>query len=149
MKTILLGEAPAKEMDGFDRPAFTSMSGRRLSKLIGCEVTEVFETMNLLDFWPGDAGKGSLFPREEACRAALKVWKELEHRDPKPRVILAGRRVATAMAVPKAVPYLTWIKINQVNLAVLPHPSGINQWWNDLTSMRKAQDFLMKELTYV
>lgn len=95
--------------------------------------------MNLSDRWPGaDPRGGSLFPTFD-----LEAWlgKELA-----PRIdarsadhlsfVLAGQRVARSLGVVQ--PYLKpaavcfWRFSNRLFPAVvIPHPSGVNRYWND------------------
>jgi hypothetical protein len=139
----LLGEAPARKFEG--QPPFSSSSGDFLTKLIGMPVRVMFDCANILDYWPGSAGKGSKFPMGEAQKE-LRLWKvdgEFLGR----RVILAGSRVAKAWGAP-AGQILTWNKADAHcdAFAVLPHPSGVNRWWNDPQNRENAKFFLMEEL---
>lgn len=157
-KTILLGEAPGRGFD--DQPAFSSRSGQRLSELLGVDVRQVFKCQNLLPAWPGKgSSKGAAFPAVEARQAAEQFMQRLclasmdrEGRDR--RIILAGTRVAKAMRVRPGVPILTWTSFwvgstthwcGDHEFAVLPHPSGVNRWWNDPACVERARQFLLDE----
>jgi hypothetical protein len=44
--------------------------------------------------------------------------------------VLLGRRVAAAFGLASA-PYLEWTEARGRTWVVMPHPSGVNRWWND------------------
>lgn len=133
MKTLLVGEAPARTTVGA-RP-FTGRTGDRLAELAGLErLRDGFDAVNLLDRWPGPAGpKGSAFPLALARPAAEALRPRIRRR----RVILVGRRVASAFRL-ASLPYLTW----EGQVAVLPHPSGVCRWWNEPENVELAAEFL-------
>lgn len=142
-KTILLGEAPARQFEG--QPAFSSRSGDFLTELIGMPVRVMFDCHNILDYWPGSTGKGSKFPMAEAQHMirAWKVGREFENR----RVILAGSRAGKAWGAPPGQ-ILQWNEADAYcdAFAVLPHPSGVNRWWNSPQNRENAKFFLLDEL---
>ncbi len=157
-RTILLGEAPGRGFD--DRPAFSSKSGVFLSELMGLNVQQTFVCHNLLSEWPGQSsGKGAAFPLAEARAAGEALMKRLHdvpNQQPgeKRRIILAGKRVAKAMRVRPEIDYLTWHTFwlgstsswcDEHEFAILPHPSGVNRWWNDRENKAAARRFLLDE----
>lgn len=140
MKPVLIGEAPARTTVG--RPPFHGRSAARLARLAGVDdLRDAFELANLLDRWPGpERGKGSAFPLALARESAAELAPRLRGR----RAIFVGRRVATAFRV--RLPYLTWRAVVAAGVptmaAVLPHPSGVNHFWNDPASVELARAFL-------
>lgn len=149
-KTLLVGEAPARGND--DQPAFTGRSGQFLTDLIGIPVLAAFDCRNLLERYPGahESGKGARFNIAEARWSVAKIW-DMAKTDT--RVILAGKRVAKAFEVDSE--YLVWTKwrlrgvpefMSEIDLAILPHPSGVNRWWNDPDAKELARIFLLEEL---
>lgn len=139
----IIGEAPSKSSDP-KRP-FAGWSGKWLAKIAGFESFEDLEAkaqlVNVLKRWPGKgyAGeKGSAFPIARARRAAKRI--ELVG-----IVLLAGRRVASAFdpALARA-PYFAWHRTDRHGpcaLAVIPHPSGCNRWWNYEENRERARAF--------
>lgn len=132
MTPRLLAEAPGR---GVRRP-FRPLDGRGGTVLAGCarltlpELLESFETVNLLGRWPGPRGKGSAWDRAAAQRAA--------RRTPLRGVtIVLGRRVMDAYASTtypwlKGAEWGEWrVGPRGQRVAALPHPSGINQLYNN------------------
>lgn len=128
--------------------------------MLGVDVTEVFETRNLISIWPGKSAKGSLFPLGLARAGMRDLVRELEERyllsshptPPLPRLILAGQRVAAAFLL-RDLPQLEWVTtalsgstvVLPVNLAIVPHPSGVSRAWNDPDMVERVQRFLLEE----
>jgi hypothetical protein len=77
--------------------------------------------VNLLDTFPGKARHGDAFPRARA-RERARMFPLA------PVTVLLGRHVARAFGLES--PYLAWQEVRGCRVAVLPHPSGVNQWWN-------------------
>lgn len=152
-KTTLLGEAPGRGFD--DQPAFSSKSGRFLSDLIQLDVQETFRCLNLLQRWPGrSSGKGAAFPHREARASAEELCQRLAEEAARTRIILAGMRVAKALGIRRDVIYFRWQPLADVSatlshpqlwVAVMPHPSGVNRWWNDAENKKLAAEFLLEE----
>lgn len=117
-------------------------AGARLCELMGLPLSEYIfgiDRMNLLDFYPGKQGKGARFPMAAAKEsvAALHEQRGLIGRN----ILLVGRRVAEAFEK-KDVPNLTWQHQKAYNFAIIPHPSGINRWWNDAENRAAGEAFL-------
>jgi hypothetical protein len=93
------------------------------------------EFRNLLGRHPGMQGKGSAFPVDKARRAA----RRLERRAfPGRVVVLLGRRVCSAFGLATLAPLDC--EVHQDALVVhLPHPSGVNHWWNERANRRAAR----------
>lgn len=128
MKIVIVGQAPGPRSG--DR-AFDGRSGDRLARYMGLsdrrDLLEHFELLNLLRRYPGPAGdKGDAFPAGRARRAARRLSGRLRART----VLLAGKRVGAAFGV--GAEYLEWGTHEQgFAFVVIPHPSGVNRWWND------------------
>ena len=120
---LVIGEAPNRSGAGSD-PRDIFATGRL------AEYGDVarFERVNVLKSWPGEAGGGSAFPMTQARPAA----RELRSCQPIGRpFILVGTRVASAFGCRRRdYEYLEWIEHLDRKLVVVPHPSGLNRWWN-------------------
>lgn len=134
MRPLLIGEAPGRAavLPG-------GRCGRRLAELAGVDdLAAAFRIRNLLDRWPGpDGTKGSAFDVGDARRLAAEL------RSPGPWILL-GLRVAAAMEV--RAPYLRWTWARGRRVAILPHPSGVNRWWNNAANAHAAARFLRRSL---
>lgn len=134
MKIVLVGQAPARNSG---ERAFDGRSGDRLATYMGLddrhELLARFECLNLLGRYPGSAGpKGDVFPRARARGAARRLLGRLEGRS----VLLAGKNVAHAFGVRSE--YLVWgDHPGGFVCAAIPHPSGVNHWWNDEANRRR------------
>lgn len=131
---IILGEAPGdyprydpKKHALFPYPV--GCAGHRLMKLMGLERWEYvqLDRRNLLDYYPGKAGKGAKFPHGASREAVRKLHESqalIGH-----NVLLVGKRLATAFGY-ETQEMLTWHHCKAYNYAIVPHTSGINRWWN-------------------
>lgn len=104
------------------------------------------EHVNLLKRWPGYKGRGSAFPMETARRRADAI-KRMPGRG---TVLLAGRRVARAFGFEHLLdgdlgyfePFLRPdLGCRPVCYIIVPHPSGVNRWWNHPVNREKARLF--------
>ncbi len=136
MRPLLIAEAPGMR-NGRTRP-LDGPSGTRLAACMGLTIEEMrarFNVRNLLAEWPGACGAGSRFPMHAARYAAARVRVA-----GKPYVILLGKRVASAFGV--CAPFLEWCEVRGIRAAVVPHPSGVNHWWNEQANRDAASSFL-------
>lgn len=152
MKPIIVGQALARD----SASPFEGRSGQRLARLCyGSEDLERlrrdFELTNLLDAYPGRSGaKGDAFPRAAAQRAAEAVLARLTTDS---RLILCGKGVARAfnsfLERPGDWPYFQWkllTNIPTVHAVVVPHPSGVNRWWNEHENEVRANYWWMRQV---
>lgn len=160
-KVLLLGESPAAgtqhDPESWLAPG-SSPSADRLLKFTGYDVDtymDTFDRDNLLHHLPNRSGKGRSFPLSRAKRQVDRILGKMWA--PSARVVMLGRRVATAFEwwewdrriglMPHSkVRYLTWYRImgkhgRVIWAAVVPHPSGVNRWWNDANNRRRARKF--------
>jgi hypothetical protein len=133
MRVLLVGEAPAR---GTSRP-FEGNSGVRLRELIG---DEAFGRLDLANLYkrpmPSDGWKGSHFPavlaRRQAKQFGLPGGKGVV-------VLLAGKRVAKAFGVEAR--YFEPCLLRRRVCYVVPHPSGVNRWYNVEINRWRAKQF--------
>jgi hypothetical protein len=160
LPVTIVGEAPSKSSDP-KRPFADCWSGRWLAKMAGFETFEDLSKnanfRNVLRRWPGYgyAGeKGSAFPMDLAVRYAKSL-------DLDGTLLLAGRRVAKAVDLAfwgrekkrvrlDRMDYFEWTRTERhclpCRIAVIPHPSGCNRWWNYESNRLLAQEFLRKAI---
>lgn len=153
-RVVLMGEAPPAKHDVNVGEPLSGRSGRILADCCGVDLwafMQAFERRNLLRAFPGLApgGKGTLWPKDLARDAARRVIAErlLEGR----RVVFLGGRVLDAFAswVPllRNQERLRWVDLGAFEVAVAPHPSGVNRWWNDWRHREQAKAFWRDALT--
>lgn len=136
-RVVIIGQAPSRLSDPSE--PLSGNSGRRLAGLAGLSLPEFldrFERRNLLDAWPGKAGKGDAFVGAgEARGLAESLRAGLAAR----RVVLLGAGLAAAFRV--TLPAMTWGDHWGGRYAWAPHPSGINRWWNTPGNEERARAF--------
>ncbi len=139
MTVRIYGQAPSRTSNPY-RP-LGARSGRKLAALAGISVDELgerAELRNLLAAYPGPArAKGDRWLAADAALAAGFEISRWQHGD---RIVLLGRKVAAAFRVrTKFLEEFSWMIADDgerylgrvVECVVLPHPSGIVQFWND------------------
>jgi len=129
IKPLMIGQAPSAITDAaIGRKAFSGMSGSRLAIFLRVSLDKLLsstEAINLLDRFPGrNSEKGDDFDHRAASRAASLI--NLANR----KAILVGRRVAEAFNL-SDMKFLEVRKIGNTQVLLLPHPSGVNSWWNE------------------
>ncbi len=141
----LIGQAPSS--DGATN--FRGRSGRSLAtwaKVPYDLFPRVFKTLNLLNYYPGrkPGGKGDVFPKKEAEEAAQRLIDN--HIEVGDHVVCIGKDVAHAFGVDtKKLPPAEWtINRDITSFAWIPHPSGINRWYNEVENVNKVRDFLYR-----
>ena len=144
---LLIGEAPSKNhgkrnLDvclvcrALNIPPVAGTLGRlrtQHKKLFNFVMTT--KHINLLDEWPGSSGRGSAFPIEKARETAHIYALQFGQYD---AVFLAGKRVARVFDLHDA----EYFERTDLGVYVVPHPSGINRWWNDPCNREMTREFL-------
>lgn len=140
---IIIGQAserigtPAKPLEG--------LTGRKLADLFGCDYDEYLthtQRFNILPEWPGSNAHGDQFPffvaRTNAQRMAVSFGAC--------RVLIIGVKVGEVFGF--TGPVLKWHHFTCASgkyaMAILPHISGGNRWWNDCNNEQKAQRFMKR-----
>lgn len=138
-KPLLVGEAPSKN-EPLPRP-LEGRVGRRLAEYAGLtfeQYIERFDRVNLLDVRQDTKEKGFEFDMDAARLSARQLMTTIE---PGRVVLLLGRRVAEAVGAVKNYFEPTRL-VDGTTLYVLPHPSGVNRWWNEEANREQVRTFL-------
>lgn len=139
MKPLIVGEAPSKNEDP-ERP-IEGRIGLRLATCAGLTLPEFlahFDRVNLLHVRQDTAAHGFPFDLGLATQAAAAIRRMFTN---EMVVLLLGKRVAAAFGLSHA-DYFLQLSLNGPDIRVIPHPSGINRWWNDPKNMRSAEVFM-------
>jgi hypothetical protein len=139
MKPLIIGEAPSK--NGKPERPIEGRIGQRLADHAGLSYADFlvhFDRVNLLHERQEVAGKGFVFDRAAAINAAQALVKQLTAGR---LVLLLGRRVAGAFGCTKDYFDAHHLE-NGAILYVVPHPSGINRWWNDPWNSKTMRAFM-------
>ena len=144
-KVVLVGQAPSKDTEG--RSPFSGRSGKRIAELMDIphnELAHHFALANILDYWPGKHGKGDAFPLSDALAKGKRAREHLRDR----RVVAFGASVVKVLGYEITDDLMLQFAARAIGrtgsmlLAFVPHPSGINRWWNDPQNTRRARTFL-------
>lgn len=134
---MFVGEAPSRSTARHGGHPLVGETGRRLAEWSGMSMAEfhrrtvcvnVFRT--LPDRWSA--------PR--ATELATALWHRPDVQAA-PAVVLLGARVAKAFGFGRAEPFVLY-QTGGPGVAVLPHPSGQNLYWNDQANRDRASAFL-------
>lgn len=145
MKPLIIGEAPGKCGD----PS-TPIEGRIGARLAACcgltfeEFLTTFDRVNLLDEQPQDAPKGMAFNVKAAGRVAQFLEHNREGIFGRPFSLLLGKRVAAAFRLTHVEYFTSIIFPNGSKVYVVPHPSGVNRWWNNWDNELEMIRFMRK-----
>ena len=132
-RPLLIGQAPGANTSP-DLPLYPlplTSTGGRLMGLMGItdrvEYLQRFERINLLHEFPGRHRRDDKFPKRLARVAAQAVRPLLVDRE----VVLIGRNVGEAFGYAELA-FHEWLGNVDTfrKLAVVPHPSGRNHWYN-------------------
>lgn len=142
MKPLIIGEAPSKN-EVTPRP-LEGRVGKRLAALCGLTLDEYlkhFDRVNLLDVRQDTKEKGFEFDHKLA-RVKAEYMLEFDI-EPNRIVLLLGWRVAKAFNLD----HLGYFEEQRhpdssAEFRVLPHPSGVNRWWNDIRHLMDAEVFM-------
>lgn len=115
------------------------MSGVTLEKFLA-----KVRTTNVLPAWTGKQGKGDRFDMADARAAAMAITCSDAFFEAQ-SVVFVGFRVAAAFGRHELKP-CRWAPgwLMGQRAALLPHPSGINTWYNDPDNKAAAARFMRK-----
>lgn len=114
--------------------AASSYSGERLRSLADLSSEEYERRADRANLLPG-SGQDE-WDMMAARQRAAEFISLLQHRF----VILLGRKVASAFGI-----FSQWFEETRSYSAeyyVMPHPSGMNRWWNTPRNMEQAREFM-------
>lgn len=142
-------------------------SANRLRDLLGIqgvgEWLRTFDRSNVFDEVQPRSGKGDFFSVARGRRELLTQWPMLVSRGYQ-GILVMGSRVSSALSwrdeqdtvlSAARLPVLEWRSAiphrsvcqglgehTRIRAAVVPHPSGVNRWYNEPENKRRAEAFL-------
>lgn len=138
---MFVGQAPGKSCDP-DAP-LAGKAGRKLARIFGCPFSVYLrcERINLNNEWLGRHRNGS---DRFSVNEGKKVAEILLSKAGKSKYILLGRHVARCFG-------FGWKPLTVGNIAgkrflLVPHPSGLNRWWNHKANVVEAKRALRRFL---
>lgn len=134
---IFVGQGPSQDGDPYC--PLEGRVGEKLGELLEVgNFPEQFARINLNSEWIGKgSGKGDVFDHSEGKTAAKVLL-----RGSWTRYVLLGKQVALCFDA-NGEPLET-VTHGVKSFFLLPHPSGINRWWNNPDNARKAKEKLGK-----
>lgn len=145
-KTIaIIGQAPSSKSN--PKPPLSGRSGAKIRALFGdywSKVEPFVKFYNVLPAFEGKNGKGDAFPMNKARLAAVGLRRKIKENI----LIFLGRDVGKAFGI--GAPYFFVMPFDLkrgvgLRLAiVVPHPSGINIWWNESRNVVAAEIFFQR-----
>lgn len=135
---VLVGENPLRlDLTGRPELSLTGSSGQNLARMAGVS-------------WPAylrRTERRNLFyvPVERWDPEAAALEAELMDIAGR-RVILLGRKVATAFGAPTLWPNYEWHSFRDARVATMPHPSGLNRVYNSTAERYAAGNFLREAM---
>ena len=134
-RALLVGEAPkacgCAPLRGRVGNALIVASG-----LSRAEFDRVFVRTNVFTVPQQSHGKGASFPMTAARVEAVRLQRRCRARV----VVLLGKRVASAFGIDPT--YFEKSKIHSCDVFVVPHPSGINRWFNEANNRVRFSRFM-------
>ena len=147
-KIVLVGFSPSHTGDPKE-PLAGVGSGHRLAKLCGLDVATYLRTFDRINLHYETPKKNDRVTRLVGEASASMFRARFAGR----KIILLGKDVARAFGFNDNDKMLEWIKMTSSNIflpltyfALLPHPSGLNRWYNEPRNVRRAERFLRREV---
>lgn len=144
-RLLIIGEAPNATND-CTHPC-EGRVGRRLAELFGTAYEQyVRETdrINIVVRSPGRSNwQGMAFPRRLMPRRLRMLCLMMTER----HSLILGKRAATVLGL-DSLDYFRWHPTLGGWVAIIPHPSGRNRWWNSLINRRCAVRFMHQTWRY-
>lgn len=146
MKTLFIGQAPGRPRDEDPMPhaggPLAGPSGNRLASLLGISWKQFqarFQLVNLIQEWPGKSSKGDAFPRAQGTIAAQQFLRSGMMRNRKS--VLLGQEVGRCFRIDAGYFEPVMLATSEVVMSI-PHPSGVNRWWNEQRNVAAAEKHL-------
>lgn len=147
---LLVGESPPPNAPPGFRP-FDCDSGSRLAKVLGLTARA-----HLLDHVPIDnifhtpgvgIVEGSKWDDDLARSQGRHIVEVGSDACPHAETIVAlGRKSATALGLPVALPWGAWTRVDEMTILACPHPSGRASLLRDPATRLDARRYLLPEL---
>lgn len=138
---VFVGQAPSSDSDPHE--PMSGRSGRKLAAMLGVSMYYFLTNANRFNLnhtFQGKEGKGDEFDEIVGARVAQTLMA-VRHFN---AFVLLGAKVARCFAFPWES--LTTYEREGKSFFLLPHPSGINMWYNNAVNVanaeRKLEEFI-------
>lgn len=140
-KPLFVGEAPSRSTMRHGGHPLVGESGRRLATWAGMSAGDfhkAVDMVNLYQFLPDE------WDNAKATELARVLWGG-DQCVGRPLVLLLGNKVARAFGFTHLDNFNVY-QTGAAPVAVVPHPSGRNLFWNTESNVRLAEAFLRRVL---
>ena len=118
-------------------PMRVGATGHRLAALLGLTPDDFLERTCRINLFSEYMG-ATWYAKKAAANALQLVASGLLRGR---RVVLLGQKVWAAFDYPDALPF-TCVGRESTMFFYLPHPSGLNRWYNDHANVEATEEFL-------
>lgn len=142
-RVVFVGEAPSPTTQRFGGAPLVGETGRRLAMWAGLSAADFHARVTCLNLFERLPEKW--YPKDARERAIVMWHEQFVEGD---RVVMLGVRVAAAFGLKQRVrkrqvlTWFEWVERDLWSYAVMPHPSGLNHYWNVEEHHRLAEEFL-------
>lgn len=143
-RILMIGQAPSRGGGADPQQACTGVSFKKLCSMCSIRYpspyTALFDRVNVFPEWPGfsSSSKGDAFPNDEAKEHAAQLLPRLASYS---RVLLLGKSTAKSFGVVD-VDWFRAIDLGGTAAHIIPHPSGANYWYNNLSQRTMLRTFV-------
>jgi hypothetical protein len=138
-RPLLIGHAPSRTGR---EPALHGAAGARLAELAGLSPENWYnlvDTVNVFRTYQGGDEAGDYFPVGKARTRTASLRRRWADRA---EILFVGRAVAQAFGFGELAPCV-WRELTPTQrVALIPHPSGRNRWYNDPSQRAQLAAFL-------
>lgn len=142
-KILLVGYCPSHRGSP-SRPLDGPGTGHRLAKLCGLSHEEYLKTFDRINLHYETPLKRDSDTRAKGRLNAVEVLRRKNE-----KMIILGREVLQAFGAyvdPSDCPIASWFDFGSVKIAYIPHPSGLNRYYNDSKNTKLVERFLRSTL---
>ena len=136
-KILLVGYCPSHSGSP-ERPLDGPGTGHRLAKLCGLSHKDYLEKFDRVNLHYDTPVKRDRLTREVGSVSADAMMRRNKGR----RIVLLGDEVRVAFGYAKDS-IAEWVVLDDgTRVSYIPHPSGLNRWYNETDNTRRVEKFL-------
>ena len=147
-KILLVGQAPSRTGSPTLDASTPGSASSRLLKLFDMtrdDYMDRFKRLNLIHDYPGSlpGGRGDRFSITEGRKSAQRIQKQIsEH-----HILCIGKKVGKCFNLDECFTWNDYIHCYPFTrnwIAMIPHTSGLNRFYNDPDNVQRTKTFLQE-----